>query len=262
MSILERNRQAWNRESLDDGPWSIPVAGDVIEAARRGEWNVILTPNKPVPHGWFGDLPGKRVLCLASGGGQQVPVLAAAGAVVTSFDLSDVQLDKDRQVAAREGLTLECIRGDMADLSAFPDDSFDLIFHPVSNVFVPDVRVVWRECHRVLRPGGALLAGFMNPCFFIFDHDEMDRSGSIVAKFRLPYAEPASLVGDDLADWEASGRAAEFSHSLEVQIGGQVAAGLVLADLYEDWWSDDATRLNRFMPTSIATRSVKPGGPG
>jgi SAM-dependent methyltransferase len=260
VNLLERNRQAWNRESSDDGPWSRPVSPEVIVAARRGDWSVILTPVKPVPRDWFGDLRGKQVLGLASGGGQQVPVLAAAGASVTSFDLSDVQLDKDRLVAEREGLPLTCIRGDMADLGVFGDESFDLIFHPVSNVFVPDVLAVWRECFRVLRPGGALLAGFMNPCYFMFDLEELERSGRFVVKYRLPYAEPDSLAGEDLLRWQSSGDMAEFGHSLETQVGGQVAAGFAITGLYEDWWSDEATLLNRFMPTSIATRAIKPSG--
>ena len=80
------------------------------------------------------------MLCLASGGGQQGPILAAAGANVTVFDNSPRQLAQDRLVADREGLAIETVLGDMADLSAFPDARFDLIVHPVSNVFVPDVR--------------------------------------------------------------------------------------------------------------------------
>jgi ubiquinone/menaquinone biosynthesis C-methylase UbiE len=50
----------------------------------------------------------------------------------------------------------------MADLSAFDDDSFALVYNQPSTLFVPDVAPVWRECYRVLRPGGVLLAGFMN----------------------------------------------------------------------------------------------------
>ena len=82
MDILEYNRQAWNRESLNDGEWSVPVSEEIISAARNGAWQVVLTPLKPVPKSWFGNLHGKKVLCLASGGGQQAPVLAAAGAIV------------------------------------------------------------------------------------------------------------------------------------------------------------------------------------
>ncbi|MBT5445121.1 MAG: class I SAM-dependent methyltransferase [Gammaproteobacteria bacterium] len=257
MDILEYNRQAWNRESLNDGEWSVPVSEEIISAARNGAWQVVLTPLKPVPKSWFGNLHGKKVLCLASGGGQQAPVLAAAGAIVVSFDLSDVQLEKDRMLAKRHKLDITCIRGDMADLSQFAVESFDLIFHPVSNVFVPDVEIVWQQCYRVLKPKGDLLAGFMNPSLFLFDHDESERSGKIEVKYKLPYAEPDSLDQAGLKELEESGRALEFSHSLQTQIGGQLKAGFVIADLYEDYWPN-AVPLSKFSPTSIATRATKP----
>ena len=106
-----------------------------IKAAKAGDWEVLLTPTKIVPQDWFGDIRGKDLLGLASGGGQQVPIFAAAGARVTSFDNSATQLAKDRLVAEREGLEVRFEQGDMADLSRFDDASFDLIFHPVSNVF-------------------------------------------------------------------------------------------------------------------------------
>lgn len=258
MNIIQHNRDAWDRESTGGSEWAIPVDAGTIERARRGDWSVILTPNRAVPSEWIGDPNGKDILCLASGGGQQAPILAAVGARVVSFDLSDEQLAKDRSVAEREGLALRCVQGDMADLSAFPDASFDLIFHPVSNVFVPDVTAVWRECHRVLRSGGDLLAGFMNPTFYVFDHDQADAGGELVARYALPYAEPDSLDAEALQRWHDSRHAAEFSHSLETQIGGQIAAGLAITGLYEDSWSDDATPLNRFMPVNIATRATKP----
>jgi 2-polyprenyl-3-methyl-5-hydroxy-6-metoxy-1,4-benzoquinol methylase len=142
MDVIEHNREAWNRESREGSEWCRPVTPEVVQAARQGNWSVVLTPNKPVPPDWFGNIRAKRVLSLASGGGQQAPVLAAAGAYVTSFDLSEEQLSKDREVASRESLNLSCEQGNMADLSCFPSESFDLIFHPVSNVFVPDVVAV------------------------------------------------------------------------------------------------------------------------
>ena len=258
MDLIEHNRAAWNRESAAGSAWSTPVSAELLEAARAGHWQVILTPTQPVPREWFGELRGRQVLCLASGGGQQAPILAAAGATVLSFDLSDEQLRKDREIAVREGLPLTTLRGDMRDLSALASAQFDLVFHPVSNVFVPDVMPVWRECFRVLKPGGRLLTGFMNPWMFLFDHDEAERSGVLTVRHCLPYAEPDSLQADARAAWQASGRAAEFSHSLQAQIGGQLQAGFHLVGLYEDHWNDEATPLNRHAPLALATCALKP----
>ena len=136
----------------------------------------MLTENRPVPRAWFPDLQGADVLCLASGGGQQAPVLAAAGANVTVLDNFLRQLVQDHLVAEREELALETVEGDMADLSGFADDSFDLVFHPVSNLFVPELRPVWAEAFRVLRRGGLLLAGFLNPVVYIFNLELVDSS--------------------------------------------------------------------------------------
>jgi len=258
MDVITHNRQAWNRESREGSEWCTPVSLDAICAAKQGSWSVILTPTKSVPTAWLGDVREKHILCLASGGGQQAPLLAAAGAHVTSFDLSDEQLEKDRMVALRDGLVLSCIQGNMADLSLLSSESFDLVFHPVSNVFVPDVMPVWQECYRVLKPGGILLAGFMNPSLFLFNHNETTETGSLEVRYSLPYREPESLAGVDAVEWQSSGRPAAFSHSLEAQIGGQLSAGFVLTGLYEDEWSDDATLFNKFSPVAIATRSIKP----
>lgn len=259
MNPLEHNRSAWNRESRDNGVWSRPVSAAEIAAARAGDWQVILTPKLPVPRPWFGELRGAKVLCLASGGGQQAPILAAAGAQVTSFDLSDEQLAKDRQVAEREGLAVRCLQGDMADLSPFADGAFDLVFHPASNVFVPELAPVWAGCQRVLRRGGRLLSGFMNPDVFLFDHDEAGRSGEHVVRYRLPYSDLHSLPPAALQAKLARNEPLEFGHSLDTQIGGQLAAGFVLTGFYEDRWFDDSWPLARHCAIAFATRADKPG---
>lgn len=255
---LSHNRRAWNRESSSGGPWSRPVDRATIEAARAGRWEVILTPRSPVPRAWFGELAGKRVLCLASGGGQQAPVLAAAGARVVSFDLSDEQLAADRAVAQRDGLDIDCVRGDMANLGCFRDATFDLVFHPASNVFVPDLTPVWRGCQRVLRPGGELLAGFVNPAVFLFDHDEAELTGSLVVRHALPYSDLASLDADRLRAKLDAGDPLEFGHTLDAQIGGQIAAGFAITGFYEDGWFDASWLFARFSPVAIATRASRP----
>ncbi|GIV76742.1 MAG: hypothetical protein KatS3mg050_1136 [Litorilinea sp.] len=125
MDVRAYNRRAWDKAVERGSEWTVPVGPEVIAAARRGEWQIILTPTRPVPRHWFpADLRGCEILCLASGGGQQGPILAAAGASVTVLDNSPRQLAQDRRVARREGLSLRLVEGDMADLSPFPDASF------------------------------------------------------------------------------------------------------------------------------------------
>jgi SAM-dependent methyltransferase len=118
-------------------------------------------------------------------------------------------------VAERENLNIQYEQGDMADLSRFEDESFDLIFQPVSNVFSQHILPVWQHCARVLRPGGRLLSGFMNPDFFMFDHDVVDNGGPMEVRFALPYADIESMTEEQIMERQQRGEALEFSHSLE-----------------------------------------------
>ena len=259
MDVVAYNRGAWDREVEKGNPWTVPVGPEVISAARRGEWSVLLTPTKPVPRSWFPEMRGADVLCLASGGGQQGPVFAAAGARVTVLDNSPRQLAQDRAVAEREGLEIVTVQGQMADLSAFPDESFDLVFHPVSNVFAPAVRPVWREAYRVLRRGGVLLAGFMNPAIYLFDLELAEEKGVLEVRHTLPYSDLEDASEETRRRLLEHGEPLEFSHSLEDQIGGQTDAGFLIAGLYEDGHPPEANDIvSRHMPTCIATRAVKP----
>jgi SAM-dependent methyltransferase len=160
-------------------------------------------------------------------------------------------------VARREGLALVTRQGFMHDLTAFADASFDLIFHPVSNSYAPEIEPVWRECFRVLRPGGALLAGFMNPIVYLFDPEAEER-GELIARFPLPYSDLADRDPDALASIIARDHTIEFSHSLESQIGGQLRAGFQLTDLFEDVDRGASTTRSKWFPTMLATRAVKP----
>ena len=256
--IVEHNRQAWNAQSVSGTcEWSKPVDAAAIAAARAGNWSVVLTPTIAVPMDWFGDIKGKRVLGLASGGGQQVPIFAAAGATVTCMDASDQQLALDGEVAMREGLGLHLERGDMADLSRFEDESFDLIFHPVSNSFAKDVRPVWRECHRVLAPGGRLLAGFMNPVIYALDWEKMEKTGEMELRYPLPFSDLDHLPKNELKAKLDKGEILEFGHTLQDQIGGQIAAGFSIHGFYEDDWGGDRYPISKLMNSAIATLAVK-----
>lgn len=262
-NVFAYNQRAWDKLVEDGNRWTIPVTSEAIERARQGDWHIVLTPNTPVPMSWFPNvsdthrLPATETLCLASGGGQQGPLLAAAGAEVTVFDASSQQLEQDRSVAQRDQLTLKTVEGDMADLSVFSNASFDLIVHPCSNCFAPSIRPVWRECFRVLRPGGVLLAGFTNPVRFLFDEFETGND-QLRVRYSIPYSDLETMDKSDLQQHLLDKHEPlQYGHSLEDQIGGQTAAGFLISDLYEDrYGSAESDPLSGYLPTFIATRAI------
>ena len=231
--------------------WGCPIAHDRYAAACAGSWSMVLTPTRPVPRTWFfADMRGVRVLGLAASGGQQMLLFAAMGAECTVLDYSERQLASERLVAAREGYEISCVRADMTRLLPFADASFDLIFHPVANCYVEEVLPIWRECARVLRPGGRLLAGLDNGFNYVVDDDEE----RIVRGLPFnPLRDPDLIPEEELPDWGV-----QFSHTLDEQIRGQIQAGLRLLDLYEDT-NGGESRLHRLgIPTFWATLAEKP----
>lgn len=256
--IADYNSRAWDAQVTSGNKWTLPADPETIAAARRGEFHIVLTPQEPVPPDWFPPLAGADVLCLASGGGQQAPILAAAGANVTVVDRSEKQLGQDRLVADREGLTIITIQTDMRDLSALEDASFDVIFHPCSNGFCPEILPVWREAYRVLRPGGVLMAGFSNPLRYLFD-EQSRMQGKLVVRHKIPYADIRDLPEEEVRWFTERNDPLEYSHTLAEQIGGQIAAGFVIDGFFEDSCGpDEGDPIADYIDSFIATRATKP----
>jgi SAM-dependent methyltransferase len=253
---VAHNRAAWDKQVSADNEWTRPVGTDIIARARADDWSVVLIGYERVPRDWFpADMRGVDILALASGGGQQGPVLAAAGANVTVFDNSPRQLEQDRSVATRDGLDLRTEVGDMRDLSRFEDASFDLVYNPVSNLFCPELPPVWRECFRVLRPGGVLMSGFMNPDLFVFDREAEDVRGELIVRHKIPYSDLTHMSESERVRFVGDGPL-EYSHTLSEQIGGQIEAGFILTAFIEAPHHMGITK--DYMPGYFATRAIKP----
>jgi len=253
-NILEYNREAWNHQAKSGNRWTIPVGIEEIKKARKGNIEVVLTPEKPVPAEWFPE-KGTKVLGLASAGGQQCPLFAAAGYNVTVFDNSPEQLNQDMQVARQHRLKMNFVQGDMRDLSEFDDETFDWVFNPCSTGFVDDVIKVYKEVSRILKPGGVFMTGFTNPVFYLFDIKLADQ-GIFTLKYKSPYSDINSLPEDELNNFVESNEPLVFGHSLEALLNGQLQAGLTITDLYEDVWGNNHP-LDAYLPCFMATRAVK-----
>lgn len=256
LNIVKQNSLAWDKKVEEAAVYTKAVSREMIEKSRAGDWEITVTTGKPVPRDWFpASLKGFKVLCLASGGGQQGPLLAAAGADVTVVDISKKQLEQDEFVAKRDGLTLKTILADMSDLSCFEDSEFDIIVHPVANLFVKEISKVWNEASRVLKNNGILISGFANPLLFIFD-DEEDMKGKLVVKNSIPSSSLDDLTEGQIAEYLNSDKTIEFGHTLEDQIQGQIEAGFVITGFYEDDFGGRRP-LDAYIKCFIATRAVK-----
>ena len=189
------------------------------------------------PAGWLGrDIRGWRVLCLAAGGGRHSALYAAAGAVVTVVDASGEMLALDRAVAAERGLEVRLVQTSMEELSMFGDAVFDLVIHPVSTCYVPDVQPVFRAVARVVRPAGLYVSQHKSPVSL--QAPEQPEAGGLRPPLAGGYVlqEPYYRTGPLPA--AAPGRlrergTLEFLHRWEELIGGICRAGFVIEDLLE-----------------------------
>ena len=129
----------------------------------------------------------------------------------------------------------------------------DFIINPVSNCFFPDLEPVWRECARVLEPGGTLIWGFNNPVNFLFDCDE-SLKGNFVLKYAQPYSDETCLTAEERERCMGVDSPYEFGHSWETQIGALLRNGFILEDLFEDIWHKEQG-LNKHFPLFIAARA-------
>ena len=252
-AIKNHNKQAWNLSVASQNRWTVPVSSEEISQARNGILNLILTPEKIVPSQWLGNLKGKKVLALASGGGQQGPILAAAGADVTVLDLSPKQLEQDQLVAEREGLDLTLIQGPADDLSMIEDSSIDLVFNPCSSCFFPELEPVWQQLARIIKPGGSFLTGFNNPIAFCFDFEKANL-GQYHMKYSLPYSDLRSLDERERKRFLRRETPLEYSHTLTDQIGGLIKHGFVIDGFYEDDWGGSEP-IDGFFPQFIALKA-------
>lgn len=250
------NQDRWNRVSRRQGnAYTVPISHDDFIKAMESPLQVSLTVGKNVPLGWFEKTKGKKILGLACGGGQQGPIFAAHEYETTIMDFSEEQLSKDRVVAERENLAIKTVQADMTKAFPFENESFDIIFCPVSNAYIEDLTNMWQESYRVLKKGGLLMVGYMNPWIYSYDGDDVwDYPDKILElKYPLPFNSRKLEEVEQITINPAFGY--EFSHTLEAQIGGQLKAGFAMIDFYES--KDERNRLSQFGSDYLANLSIK-----
>jgi SAM-dependent methyltransferase len=220
---VEHNARAWDRLAAAGAALTRPA----IDAAFAD------------PRGWLGGgagrswlperLDGLEVLCLAAGGGKHGPLYAAAGAKVTVLDVSPAMLDLDRQVARERRIDLEIVQGSMDDLSMLAAGRFDVVIHPVSTCYLPDVGRVFRAVARVVKPGGLYVSQHKSPASL-----QAGLTPGAAGRYELlhPVGRTAPLPLEPPSRLREAGTQ-EFVHSLSALLGGMCAAGFTVEDVCE-----------------------------
>ena len=231
-NVFEQVEKNIDNLVLGNADWTASATKEELEAARMGKLHLRFW-NGEVPGEWLKGIKGKRVLCLAGAGGLQAPLFACAGAKVTVIDISGKMLEKDREIAEKENLAIEIVKGNICDLSMFRDESFDLIFNPPSLMYIPDVSVVFRECFRVLSKGGEFILMAPAPINYVCDWVEDEQGGYYKAVHRMPWCSK---------DFDDSGWI-EYGHSMEEYLGGLTRSGFAITG-YLECQGEDITALN------------------
>lgn len=254
MDYKEFNAKIWNdiNECLVDK--TTVISHEEYIASKNGDLNVSLAGVKNVPREWFPELNGKKVLALACGGGQQCPVFAAHGAIVTVTDLSDKQLANEKYVAEREGYDINIVKSDLSKPFPFEDNSFDMIFNPVSNCYIEDIAPMWKECSRVIKTNGVLMMAFVKEEHFMFEPNFMNED-FLISRHSLPFNPIRDLSDEELKKKQSERMPLAFSHTLTEQIGGLIKAGFEITDIYED--CDGGGLFDKYMNSYVAVRAVK-----
>ena len=212
--------------------WKALVEADALFTRPALTLDPISARDRLDPEGRLGDVAAKDVLCLACGGGQQSIAFALLKANVTVLDLSEAQLNRDREAAAHFDVDIKILQGDMRDLSHFEEAGFDIVYHSYSLGFVPNVRVVFQQVARVLRPGGVYHFMCANPFFMGMQEKDWNGDGYTI---KHPYVNGAEITYED-QEWvynrSKSGAAIpaprEFRHTLSALISGLVEQGFII----------------------------------
>lgn len=219
-AIENRNRQAYDRMVQSKHFLTQPVSAEELA-------NPLGTLDAK---GWLGgNIRGWNVLCLAAGGGRQGPLYRAAGAQVTVLDISPAMLELDRQVSGHLGLNYQIVQGDMADLSMFANDQFDLVAHPVSTCYVPNLEPVLAEVARVLRPSGLYVSQHKQPM-------NLQASLELVhGKYTVDtlVGQPARPLAIGQSSLLREPETIEFAHSLDAILGGICRVGMSIEAVSE-----------------------------
>lgn len=232
-SVHDHNREAWDELARQQVPLARP-AGEKEFAKPQFIIN---------PFGWVDfEVRGRKVLCLAAGGGKHSVLFAAAGAETTVVDISPAMLDLDRKLAAERGFQINVVEASMDQLTPLPDAYFDLVVQPVSTCYVPNVAAVYREVARVTAPGGLYISQHKQP----LNLQASLRASPLGYALLEPYYRSGPLPPVPTGSALRESGTLEFMHRWDELLGGLCRAGFVIEDTFEPKHGDSSAAPGSF----------------
>jgi SAM-dependent methyltransferase len=147
------------------------ITGRQRETWGLGDFNVIAIGNMPVAEALVAEVsprPGQRVLDVACGSGNVALVAARRQCDVVGIDFVDALVERARQRAAADGVTVDFRQAD-AQALPFADGTFDVAMSVFGVMFAPDQERAAAELLRVTRPGATIGLACWMPKEFGFD---------------------------------------------------------------------------------------------
>ncbi len=238
-AVLAHNARAWDRLVAHGVPLARPATDNAFDDPRG--WLGGGGPDGRRP--WLpASLAGLEVLCLAAGGGKHGPLYAAAGARVTVVDLSAAMLELDREVAKERGIDMEVVQGSMDDLGVFVAARFDVVIHPVSTCYLPDVARVFAAVARVTRAHGLYISQHKSPTSL-----QASLTTNVAGRYEIVHsvARREPLPPEPPSRLRETGTQ-EFMHSLSDLVGGICRAGFTIEDVHEPDHTEPTTTRGSF----------------
>jgi SAM-dependent methyltransferase len=245
-AVVAHNTRAWDRLADTKAALARPAADAAFTDPRKwlgaGGW----LAGEGQGRSWLPPrLDGLEVLCLAAGGGKHGPLYAAAGGRVTVLDCSPAMLALDRQVAAERRIDYQIVQGSMDDLSMFGTGRFDLVIHPVSTCYLPDVQRVFQEVARVTKASGLYISQHKSPTSLQASLEPGAR-GCYELRHAVAGRHAAEPLPPEPPSRLREHGTQEFIHSLSSLVGGICRAGFVVEDLYEPEHADAEAPVGSF----------------
>lgn len=147
--------------------------------------------------GGSGSLDGRRVLDLGCGSGGASVALARRGARVIAVESSTARLSQARHAADIAEVKVEFHHSDLADLAFLRADSIELVIAVYSLGGVQDLGRVFRQLHRVMKPGAAVVISLPHPVSMMLELDPEEQSTPYLTRTAWSDSPTAWRAGGD-----------------------------------------------------------------